>query len=117
MPGKKVRSELKSMIIEESLQPGCVVAGLARRYGISKNTIYGWRSRCNKSTLSSVIPELPAATSGLSGQFIELSINEPEQSLNLQEVTLKFSNLSISMQGQIKSSVLISVVKTLEEVC
>ena len=28
MPGKKVRSELKSMIIEESLQPGCVVAGL-----------------------------------------------------------------------------------------
>ena len=76
-----------------------------------------WRSRCNKSTLSSVIPELPAATSGLSGQFIELSINEPEQSLNLQEVTLKFSNLSISMQGQIKSSVLISVVKTLEEVC
>jgi len=42
MPGKKVRSELKNMIIEESLQPGCVVAGLARRYGISKNTIYGW---------------------------------------------------------------------------
>ncbi len=117
MPGKKVRSELKNMIIEESLQPGCVVAGLARQYGISKNTIYGWRSRCNKSTLSSVIPELPAATSGLSSQFVELSINEPEQSLNLQEVTLKFNNLSISMQGQIKSSVLISVVKTLEEVC
>ena len=33
MPGKKVRSELKSMIIEESLQPACVVAGLARWYG------------------------------------------------------------------------------------
>ena len=41
MPGKQVRSELKSMIIEESLQPGCVVAGLARWYGICKNTIYG----------------------------------------------------------------------------
>lgn len=84
MPGKKVRSELKNMIIEESLQPDCVVAGLARRYGISKNTIYGWCSRCNKSTLSSFIPELLAATSELSGQLIELSINEPEQSLNLQ---------------------------------
>ena len=115
MPGKKLRSELKNMLIEESLQPGCVVAGLARRYGIFKNTIYGWRSRCNKSKLSSVMPELPATTSG-SGQFVELSVNESEQSLNLQEVTLKFSNLSISMQGQIKSSVLISVVKTLEEV-
>ncbi len=61
--------------------------------------------------------ELPAVTSGLSSQFVELSVNESEQSLNLQEVTLKFSNLSISMQGQIKISVLISVVKTLEEVC
>ncbi len=30
MPGKKVRSELKSMIIEESLQPACVLAGLVR---------------------------------------------------------------------------------------
>ncbi|MFM8491032.1 MAG: hypothetical protein ACKN9X_03780, partial [Candidatus Methylopumilus sp.] len=79
--------------------------------------IYGCRSRCNQSTLSSVLPELQAAPSELSGQFVELSINEPEQLLNLQEVTLKFSNLSISMQGQIKSSVLISVVKTLEEVC
>ena len=36
MPSKKVRSELKNMIIEESLQPGCVVAGLAKQYGISK---------------------------------------------------------------------------------
>ena len=61
--------------------------------------------------------ELPAAAAGLSSQFVELSVNESEQLLNLQEVTLKFSNLSISMQGQIKSSVLISVVKTLEEVC
>lgn len=113
MPGKKVRSELKSMIIEESLQPACVVAGLARWYGICKNTIYGGRSRCNQSTLSLVMHELPAATSGLSSQFVKLSVNESEQSLNLQEVTLKFSNLSISMQGQIKSSVLISVVKTL----
>lgn len=76
-----------------------------------------YHPRDYKSTLSSVIPKLPAATSELSGQFVELSINEPEQLLNLQEVTLKFSNLSISMQGQIKSSVLISVVKTLEEVC
>ena len=62
MPGKKVRSELKNMIIEESLQLGCVVAGLVRRYEISKNTIYGWCSRCNKSTLSSVMPELQAVS-------------------------------------------------------
>lgn len=58
MLGKKVRSKLKSMIIEESLQPGCVVAGLARQYEISENTIYAWLSRCNKSMVSSVIPEL-----------------------------------------------------------
>ena len=60
---------------------------------------------------------LPAATSGLSGQFVKLSVNEPEQSLNLQKVTLKFIILSISMHGQIKSSVSISVVKTLEKIC
>ncbi len=61
MPGKKIRSELKSMIIEESLQPGCVVAGLARQYGISENTICGWLRRYNKLMVSSVMPELASS--------------------------------------------------------
>ena len=51
------------------------------------------------------------------GQFIELSVSKPKQLLTLQEASLKFDNLSLVMQGQIKSSTLLSIVKILEESC
>jgi transposase len=36
--------EDKARIVAESLEPGAVVADIARRYGIHRNQLYGWRS-------------------------------------------------------------------------
>ena len=45
MSGRKINPELKSQIIAESMKAGCVITDLAKQYGISKVTIYGWRTK------------------------------------------------------------------------
>jgi transposase-like protein len=117
MRGKKVSAEIKAGIIAESLRPGCVIANLAKETGISMNTIYSWRSKYNSLSLANSGSLGKADSFDSAGNFIELSVSQPRQLLNLQEVSLRFDDLSLVMQGQIKSSVLLAIVKILEEVC
>ena len=105
MRGKKIPEELKERIIEESLSKDCVVSDLAKRYNLSSETIYTWRSAYKK--LSSVAN---------SAEFVELSVSESVCS-TLQLASLKFDNVSVTMEGRIKSSVLVSIISLLEESC
>ena len=45
MRRKRIEKLLKAKIPSESLKEGCVITQLAKEYGVSKNTIYGWRSK------------------------------------------------------------------------
>lgn len=117
MRGKKVAVEIKTRVIEESLKPRCVITKLAEKYGISPETVYGWRSSYNRMALASTVSFDKKNGSDSVGKFIELSVSKPKQLLTLQEASLKFDNLSLVMQGQIKSSTLLSIVKILEESC
>ena len=103
--------------IEKSLKEGCVITQLAKEYGVSKNTIYGWRSKYKESE-PAIYEYKPKAVSPASdNKFIELSITESNRLTNLHEASLKFTNFSLVLQGQIKSSILVSIVKILEESC
>lgn len=84
----------------------------------SRPRAYSWRSRYNNRVIlaNSVVLDKTKVL-GSAGQFIELAVSEPKQLLTLQEASLKFDNLSLMMQGQIKSSVLLSIVKIIEESC
>lgn len=117
MRGKQIKPELRSQIIAESMKAGCVVANLAKQYGISKDTIYGWRAKYNSSALTPPTSKHQVTTSESNGRFIELTVNEARQLPNLQEASLKFNDFSLVIQGQIKSSTLISIVKILEQAC
>lgn len=111
MKSKKIDSELKSTIISESLKPSCVITELARKHGVSRAIIYNWRSKYKKSISYSGLE-----TSSIVGDFVELSVIE-KSNLSLQEASLKFNDFSFVMQGQIKSSTLVSIIKMLEELC
>ena len=117
MRGSKIAPELRLQIITESMRAGCVITNLAKQYGISKDTIYGWRAKYNNSTAVSLASKDQASPPDSNGSFIELTVNEAKQLPNLQEASLKFDNFSLVIQGQIKSSTLISIVKILEETC
>ena len=105
MRGKKVSEELKAKIVEESLSEDCVVSDLAKRYNLASKTIYKWRSAYRK--LNSVDSSV---------EFVELSVTETVGA-SLQSASLKFNNVSVEIEGRIKSSSLVSIITILEESC
>ena len=107
---KLTKSE-KFQILEESYEPGCIISELAKQYGISSKIIYDWRS---KKKVKSVVatPENPTQ------DFVELSVNPPfKKAPSLKRAVLEFNNLSISIDGNIKSSTLLQMLNILEESC
>jgi hypothetical protein len=109
MQKQKIREALKTKILAESYEPGCVITKLtklAKQYGISEGAIYGWRNKSSSPQQS--VPNVPAAV--FDNRFVELSVIDPKQIANLQEVSLRFDKFSFVMQGSIKSFTLIAIV-------
>ena len=76
MRRKRIEKLLKAKILSESLKEGCVITQLAKEYGVSKNTIYGWRSKYKESE-PAIYEYKPKVVSPVSdNKFIELSITE-----------------------------------------
>ena len=115
--GRKIKPELKSQIIAESMKAGCVITNLAKQYGVSKDTIYGWRTKYNNTSSTPSALKHGAEPFNSNDKFIEVTVSEARQIPNLQEASLKFDNFSLVIQGRIKSNTLISIVKILEEIC
>lgn len=123
MRGQKVSLKLKSSIISKSLVSGCDLGELAKSHNISRKTIYSWRNEYKKLVTRNA--ESPGSRTRDvagdkvlkgSGGFIELSVTE-SSCVMLEEASLRFKDFSLLMQGKFKSSVLLSVLKLLEESC
>ena len=107
---KLTKSE-KFQILEASYEPGCIISELAKQHGVPSKIIYNWRSKKKKKSVVA-ISENPTPN------FVELSVNPPlKKAVSLKRAVLEFNNLSISIDGNIKSSTLLQMLNILEESC
>ena len=103
----KVLREVKERILSESLQAGCNIELLAKRYNLSSTTIHKWRVTYNKQKQASV---------DVAGcQFIEVKRLPIERTSGLKKVELLFDNYSCCIEGRINSNQLLKLVQLLEE--
>ena len=108
---KKLTKAEKDQILQASYKPGCIISELAKQYGIPSRIIYDWRSK--KKAKSAV-----ATSKNSESDFVELSVNMPlKKAVSLKRAVLEFNNLSISIEGNIKSSTLLQMLNILEESC
>lgn len=103
-----IAAELKSKILAESMVEGAVISSVAKKYNISKGTIYHWMKQNSPTTNENK-------------KFIELSVEgsdpyiEPKISdfSTLKSASLAWHDLSIEIEGKIMSSHLLEIIKIL----
>lgn len=112
---RDITSEQKRQIISESYVSGCVISQVAQSYGISKGTLYGWRSRERR------IRGEEAAVNNSGNKFVELSIQkttlQETKCIILKKAELTFNDFSLSIEGNVSSSKLLEIVKILDRSC
>lgn len=88
---KTITAEQKAQIISQSYAVGCVVSQLAKSYGISEKTLYGWRSREKSARRKE------EASNNSGNKFVELAVQETEYTI-FKKAELTFSNFSLSIE-------------------
>ena len=104
-----VSRELKERITLASLEPGCDLVSLARKYKLARTTISRWRKIYRQQHSESRLTKPDQ-------QFIELQLPRKEKSITLQKVELLFDNHKCCIEGKLGSAQLLKLVELFEEV-
>ena len=116
---RKISSTTKSQILSEALMPGCLISNLAKSYGVSRQIIYSWRKdyKAIKSKAGARVeaeagrdvPEVQPQP-----QFVELLVQDSGGDPALKKASLIFSDFALTLEGRVKSSSLVAILKILE---
>jgi transposase-like protein len=107
--GNKISAEVKEEILLALEEVGCNVKALAARYGVSRSIVYCWRD--------AKVSE-KASSGQVASKFVELrEVELPGHHACLEKVSLTWGSMSITIDGKLKGSGLIALIKTLEKVC
>jgi transposase-like protein len=104
----RIGLELKAKILAESMECGAVISLVAKKYNISKGTIYNWMKQHSLK-----VP--------IDKQFVELSIEETSPYMGaqiaaastLRSAILTWNDLSLKIEGKIMSSQILEIIKIL----
>lgn len=108
--GRTITEAQKSQIISESYKTVCIISQLAKSYGISVKTLYSWRSRQKSERIKKEV------SNNSNNQFVELSVQNNEN-IVLNKAELIFNKFSLLLEGNIKSTKLLEIIKVLEMPC
>ncbi len=108
----KISAEVRSQVMLELAKGECGVRNISMRYGVSRAAIYNWlkEERAAVGVGSDV-------SVNESTEFVELSVAESEAHSGLTKASLVFQDFSLSIEGKLSSSKLISIIKILEVTC
>ena len=89
----------------------CYFVTMPKQHGIPPRVIYDWRGKNKAESVVGASEKAPA-------DFVELSVTDTvKKATSLKKAVLEFNNLSISIDGNIKSSTLIQMLNVLEKSC
>ena len=96
----------KARIVAESLKPGVIVADVARRHGIHRNQLYGWRSAFG----------IQPATTGQAGAapgFVPVTVvpEAPEALVSSAAIEIVIGSVSVRLTGAIDAAALRQVLE------
>lgn len=106
---KKFPLEVKEKVLEAS-EVGRTISSISGEYGVPEQTISRWCRERKK--LSSYLNQTHEVS-----KFVELSLNGAASSTALGRASLTFRGVSLTLEGKIKSTILIGIIKILEEAC
>jgi transposase-like protein len=104
-----VPRELKERITLASLEPGCDLVSLARKYKLARTTISRWRKIYRQQHSENILTKPDQ-------QFIELKLAPQEKVSTLKKVELLFDNHRCCIEGKLGSAQLLKLVELFEEV-
>ena len=104
----KIPPEIKSQILSELQAPGCIVSRVAKSYNVSNTTVYTWQRQAREIRVAKV------SEVDRGGNFVELSVKDTSNCI-LEKASLIFNDFSLVIEGKVKSSSLVAIVKILEE--
>jgi len=114
--GKKISSIIKQEILLATKHPEATISSIAKRYNISPSTIRKWQKQ---NIVKEVDPSNEFVELGLSSSKPNVLIGEEslKKELILTEVSLSCENVNMNLSGSLKSKMLISLIKIMEETC
>lgn len=103
---------LRLEILLEAGKAGVVISEVARRYGVSPATVYGWRTEEKKSVSAASAPIEFVEFAAISQQ-----VPQPDIHAKISKVSVTFNNFEFSLEGKIGASGLSQILAILEAEC